>query len=119
MQQTTWNKRPIGYEQYARCKGWGHWESECPSYRQGSPGGRGRFTRRRIGGNRRGRFGGRRGGQNSGNGGNQVVNAALMMSESGAPGSQLQQVQDVNPSAYASAGKLAGPLCGQPSLLGA
>ena len=30
VQQTTWNKRPIGYEQCARCKGWGHWASECP-----------------------------------------------------------------------------------------
>ena len=119
VQQTTWNKRPIGYEQCARCKGWGHWASECPSYRQGSRGGRGRFTCGRTGGNRRGRFGGRRGGRNSGNGGNQAVNAALTMSESGAPGSQLQQVQDATPDAYVSAGKLAGPLRGQPSLLGA
>ena len=30
VQQTTWNKRPIGYEQCARCKGWGHWASEMP-----------------------------------------------------------------------------------------
>ena len=46
---------------------------------------------------RRGRFGGRRGGRNFGNCVNQAVNAALTMPESGAPGSQLQQVQDATP----------------------
>ena len=119
VQQTTWNKRPIGYEQCAYCKGWGHWASECPSYRQGSCGGRGRFTCGRRGGNRRGRFGGRHGGWNSGNGGNQAVNAALTMSESRCTWISAATGLGCNPSAYALARKLAGPLRGQPSLLGA
>ena len=84
-------QRPIGRNQCSRCRGWGHWAKDCPSpYNAGNRGGRGRYTRGRRGGR-----GGRRGG-GSGSG-NPSVNAALQVSDAGAPGPSTQQVQGAVP----------------------
>ena len=77
--------RPYGRNQCRKCRGWGHWESECPSpYAVGQNRGRGQMRGRRG----RGRRGGRRGtgrGQGPSN-----VNAALQVSDASVPGPSVQ-----------------------------
>ena len=72
-----------------KCGGWGHVSKECPSpYKTGNRGGGrgGRTTRGRRGGRGRGRRGG-----GAGTGGNPSnVNAALQVSDAGAPGPSVQ-----------------------------
>ena len=89
-QQYSSTQRPVKPNQCIRCKGYGHWASECPSYRQGTRGGRGYITRGRFGRGRRGgqsmQRGRGRGNQNQ----NQSVNASLVASGPGAPAPQPQ-----------------------------
>ena len=87
--QRQWNPN-----QCRRCKGYGHWADQCPSYRQGYRGGRGYTTRGRFG---RGRRGGQpmQRGRGRGNN-NQSVNASLVASGPGAPAPQ-PQVQEAAP----------------------
>ena len=89
-QQYSSTQRPVKPNQCIRCKGYGHWASECPSYRQGTRGGRGYSTRGRFGRGRRGgqpmQRGRGRGNQNQ----NQSVNASLVASGPGAPAPQPQ-----------------------------
>ena len=52
----------VGYNQCGRCKGYGHWADDCPSYRQGYGRDRGgRYVRGRAGRGRRGGRGVQRG----------------------------------------------------------
>ena len=88
-QQYSSTQRPVKPNQCIRCKGYGHWASECPSYRQGTRGGRGYTTRGRFGRGRRGGQPMQRGrGRNQNN--NQSVNASLVASGPGAPAPQPQ-----------------------------
>ena len=91
-QQVQGQQGQVGYNQCRRCKGYGHWADDCPSYRQGSGRSRGgRYMRGRAG---RGRRGGR--GVQRGRGRNTAVNASLTASGSGAP-AQPPPVQDATP----------------------
>ena len=88
--QRQWNPN-----QCKRCKGYGHWADQCPSYRQGYRGGRVDTTRGRFG---RGRRGGppMQRGRGRGNGNTQSVNASLVASRPGAP-APPPQVQEAAP----------------------
>ena len=79
--------------QCKRCKGYGHWADQCPSYRQGYRGGRGYGSRGRFG---RGRRGGPSMQRGRGRGNNQSVNASLVASGPGAP-APPPQVQEAAP----------------------
>ena len=81
--------------QCKRCKGYGHWADQCPSYRQGYRGGRGYTTRGRFGRGRRGGPSMQRG-RGRGNGNTQSVNASLVASGPGAP-APPPQVQEAAP----------------------
>ena len=81
-------QRPLGRNQCSKCRGWGHWAKDCPSpYKVGNRGGRGQPMRGRRGGRGRGRRGG---GAGTGNGNPSGVNAALQVSDAGAPGPSVQ-----------------------------
>ena len=91
-QQVQGQPGQVGINQCRRCKGYGHWADDCPSYRQGYGRARGgRYVRGRAG---RGRRGGR--GIQRGRGRNTAVNASLTASGSGAP-VQQPPVQDATP----------------------
>ena len=84
-----YNARPLAQNQCGRCRGYGHWAYQCPTLARGR--GRGQMQGRQGG---RGR--GCRGGHNTG----QVpsnVNAALQVSDAGAPGPSTQPGPGVAP----------------------
>ena len=81
--------RPLDRNQCGRCRGWGHWAYQCPTPARGR---RGQMRGRRGGCGR-----GRRGGRGAGPGQPSNVNAALQVSDAGAPGPSVQQVQGAAP----------------------
>ena len=95
-QQYSSTQRPVKPNQCIRCKGYGHWASDCPSYRQGARGGRGYTNRGRFGRGRRGGQPMQRGRGRRNQNQNQSVNASLVASGSGAPAPQ-PQVQEAAP----------------------
>ena len=77
--------RPYGRNQCRKCRGWGHWENECPSpYAVGQNRGRGQMRGRCGRGTRRGCRGAGRGN------GPSNVTAALQVSDASVPGSSMQ-----------------------------